>query len=149
MTNEEKYMNLALKQAKIAKNNNEVPVGAVIVLDGKVIAKAFNKRESLNDATAHAEILCIKKACKKLKDFRLVNADMYVTLEPCVMCLGAILNARINNVFVGALNNKPNAIPLSELVERAELNHKCTIKPLLMSECSSLLSEYFLDKRKG
>ncbi len=142
-------MKRALKEAKKAYENDEVPVGAVIVLDGKVIALAHNKRESSRDATAHAEILAIKKACKKLGDFRL-SADMYVTLEPCLMCFGAILNARIKNLYIGAPQNKENAIRCEELNERAELNHKVSIvRGVLEGECSSLVSGYFLTKRKG
>ncbi|MBQ4541513.1 MAG: nucleoside deaminase, partial [Clostridia bacterium] len=93
MAYEEKFMKKALALAKKAYEQDEVPVGAVIVKDGKVIASAYNKRESSQDATAHAEILAIKKACKKLNDFRLLGAELYVSLEPCVMCTGAILNA--------------------------------------------------------
>ncbi len=150
MTENEKMMQLALSEAKKAYKKDEVPVGAVLVKDGVVIAKAFNRREASKDATAHAELLCIKKACKKLGDFRLNDVDMFVTLEPCVMCLGAILNARIRTLYIGADSNKPDAIKCEELIERAELNHKCkVVRNILRSECSALISQYFLDKRKG
>ena len=142
-------MELALKEAKKAYKKDEVPVGAVIVLDNKVIAKAYNTRERSKDATNHAEIIAIKKACKKVKDFRLLDAEMYVTLEPCLMCLGAILNARIKKVYFGASVNKENALTTKEIIDRAELNHKTEIEGgLLQEECSNLVSCYFKNKRK-
>ncbi|MBQ9790420.1 MAG: tRNA adenosine(34) deaminase TadA [Clostridia bacterium] len=150
MTNtHEKYMKLALAEAKKANDQDEVPIGAVIVLDGKVIAKAHNKREQLKDATAHAEILAIRKACKKIDDFRLQNAVIYVTLEPCTMCMGAILNARIKTLVFGAAQDKQNILSSTEINERAELNHKCEIESGIMAEeCARLVSNYFKSKRK-
>ena len=145
----EKFMKIALFEAKKAFEADEVPIGAVIVLDGKVIAKAHNKREGSKDATAHAEILAIRKACKKLNDFRLQNSVMYVTLEPCTMCMGAILNARIGTLIFGAAQDKPNILSSTEINNRAELNHKCEIcGGVLMKECSALVSDYFKLKRK-
>lgn len=139
---------MAIKQAKKGQTLDEVPVGAVLVLNDKVIAKAYNKREKDRDATAHAEILCIKKACKKLGDFRLLDAELYVTLEPCLMCFGAILNARIKKVYFGASMNKEGALSCEEIVQRAELNHKCEIeKGVFAEECSNMVSEYFRSKR--
>ena len=102
MAYEEKFMKLAMRLAKKAEKFDEVPVGAIVVKDGKVIARAYNKREHGRDATAHAEILAIRKACKKFDNFRLLGCDLYVSLEPCVMCMGAILNSRIENLFFGA-----------------------------------------------
>lgn len=150
MTNiHEKYMKLALAEAKKANDQDEVPIGAVIVLDGKVIAKAHNKREQSKDATAHAEILAIRKACKKIDDFRLQNAVIYVTLEPCTMCMGAILNARIKTLVFGAAQDKQNILSSAEINERAELNHKCEIESGIMAEeCARLVSNYFKSKRK-
>lgn len=148
MAYQEKFMKMAIKLAKEAYKKDEVPVGAVIVKDGEVIAKAYNKRESSNDATAHAEILAIKKACKKLQDFRLINCDMYVSLEPCVMCCGAILNARIENVYFGAFKSA-GSISSSEISDRAELNHKTNFKGgFFLEECSTMVSRYFKEKRK-
>lgn len=148
MAYEEKFMKKALALAKKAYEQDEVPVGAVIVKDGKIIASAYNKRESSQDATAHAEILAIKKACKKLNDFRLLGAELYVSLEPCVMCTGAILNARIERVYFGASITN-GSISASELVERAELNHKTEIiGGFMKDECSELVSNYFKGKRK-
>lgn len=143
-------MSLAINQAKKALKQDEVPVGAIIVKNSKVIATAFNKREKSKDATNHAEIIAIKKACKKVKDFRLIDAEMYVTLEPCLMCLGAILNARINKVYFGAKNNKENVLTSEEIINRAELNHVTKIEGgVLEEECSSLITNYFKDKRKN
>ena len=102
MTNDEKFMRLAIKEAIKAKEIDEVPIGCVIVYDGKVIAKAYNKREKLNSSLAHAEILAIKKACKKLDSWRLEECTMYITLEPCIMCGGAIIQSRIKRVVYGA-----------------------------------------------
>jgi len=150
MTEKEKFMQVAIEEAKKADKKDEVPIGAVIVLNGKILAKAHNKRERGKDATAHAEILCIKKACKKIKDFRLQGADIYVTLEPCLMCLGAILNARIRKIFFGASINKVGSLTNKEIIERAELNHKSEIEGgIYEKECSLLISDYFKRKRKN
>ena len=149
MSYEEKFMKKAMKLAQKAYELDEVPVGAVIVIGGKVIASAYNKRESGFDATAHAEILAIQKACKKIKDFRLLGAEMYVTLEPCVMCAGAILNARIENVYFGAYISN-GSISAEELSRRAELNHKTNFYGgFLEEENSKLVSDYFKEKRKS
>ena len=149
MAYEEKFMKKALKLAEKAYELDEVPVGAVIVYDGKVISSAYNKREASKDATAHAEILAIKKACKKFEDFRLIGTELYVTLEPCVMCTGAILNSRIEKVYYGASITN-GSISAEELVEKAELNHKTEFQGgYLKEECSSLVTEYFKGKRKS
>lgn len=148
MSYEEKFMKKAIDLAKKAYESDEVPVGAVIVKDGKVISSDFNKRESTNDATAHAEILAIKKACKKLNDFRLLNCDLYVSLEPCVMCTGAILNSRIENVYFGAYISN-GSISSKEISEKSELNHKTNFYGgYFEEECSKLVSNYFKGKRK-
>ncbi len=149
MSYNEKFMKKAMNLARKAYELDEVPVGAVIVCDGKVIASAYNKRESSFDATAHAEILAIQKACKKIKDFRLIGAEMYVTLEPCVMCAGAILNSRIENVYFGAYISN-GSISADELSQRAELNHKTNFYGgFLEKENSELISSYFKEKRKN
>lgn len=149
MTHEE-FMRIALQQAQKAYKKDEVPVGAIIVKEGKILAKAFNKREKSKDATNHAEIICIKKACKKIKDFRLLDCDIYVTLEPCLMCLGALINARVRTIYFGASINKAETIKTSEIVERAGLNHKCeVVGGILEQECGSMVSNYFKDKRKS
>ena len=146
----EEFMRIALQQAQKAYKKDEVPVGAIIVKEGKILAKAFNKREKSKDATNHAEIICIKKACKKIKDFRLLDCDIYVTLEPCLMCLGALINARVRTIYFGASINKVETIKTSEIVERAGLNHKCeVVGGILEQECGSMVSNYFKDKRKS
>ena len=148
MSYDEKFMKKAIALAKKAYALDEVPVGAVIVKDCEVIASAYNKREMSHDATAHAEILAIKKACKKLDDFRLIGCDLYVSLEPCVMCTGAILNARIENVYFGASITN-GSISCNELCDRAELNHKTNFEGgYFKDECSKMVSEYFKQKRK-
>ena len=148
MSYDEKFMKKAMALAKKAYEADEVPVGAVIVKDGKILASAFNKRESGFDATAHAEILAIRKACKKIKDFRLIACEMYVTLEPCVMCTGAILNSRIETVYFGAYISN-GSISTEELSKKAELNHKtCFLGGYLEKENSELVTTYFKEKRK-
>ena len=148
MSYEEKFMLKAMTLAKKAYLYDEVPVGAVIVKDGKVLASAFNKRESSFDATAHAEILAIRKACKKIGDFRIIGAEMYVTFEPGVMFAGAMLNARIENVYFGAYISN-GSISADEISKKSELNHKTNfIGGFLEKENSDLISAYFKEKRK-
>ena len=145
----EAYMEIALLEAQKALKANEVPIGVVIVRDGKIIAKAHNTREKSHDATAHAEILAIRKACKKLRDFRLNDCIMYVTLEPCTMCMGAVLNSRVGTLVFGASQDKENVLSAAEINERANLNHKTQIvSGVLAEECSSIVSAYFKSKRK-
>ncbi|MCR5553188.1 MAG: nucleoside deaminase [bacterium] len=150
VTRDELFMAQALEEAKIAEKKGEVPVGAVIVLGDKVIAKAHNLRQTKRKATDHAEILAINKACKKIKDFRLNNCEIFVTLEPCLMCFGAILNARIKRLIFGAKIGHKDAITCKELNERAMLNFKTTItEGVLEDSCSKLVTEFFKDKRKN
>ncbi len=150
MKTHEKYMKMALRQAKKAGDMGEVPIGAVIVKDGVVISKAYNKRNSNNQATAHAEILAIEKACKKLGDWRLDGAEMYVTLEPCPMCAGAIVNARIKTLYFGAFERKSGAVFSNfHILFKGVLNHKTeSIGGILESECSSILRDFFSSRRK-
>ncbi|MBR2322722.1 MAG: tRNA adenosine(34) deaminase TadA [Clostridia bacterium] len=149
MKKPEFYMKKAIKQAYKAESIGEVPIGAVIVLDGKVIASAYNKRNSSHDATSHAEILAIKKACKKLGDWRLDGAEMYVTLEPCPMCAGAIINARIKKVYFGAYEKKSGAVMSNyRILFSGSLNHKADAEGgILEKECSSILKKFFSEKR--
>lgn len=143
------FMKKAMALAKRAYGLDEVPVGAIIVKDGKIIASGFNKRETTCDATNHAEIIAIKKACKKLGNFRLIGCEMYVTLEPCVMCAGAILNSRIETVFFGAYISN-GSISASEIAEKSELNHKTKfVGGFMEKENSEILSNYFKEKRKN
>ena len=139
------YMQKALELAKIARAKDEVPIGCVIVLNGKIIASGYNLRERKQDATAHAEVIAIKKACRKLKSWRLNDCIMYVTLEPCLMCFGAILNARIKKVVYGALDTK-NGTSLYNLPD-INLNHKVENLYLENSECAGIIRDYFKNKR--
>ena len=145
-----KFMQIAISQAKKALSLDEVPIGACIVLDGKVIARAHNKTEKTQDATAHAEVLAIKKACKKLNSWRLDGAEIYVTTEPCSMCAGAIANARIKKVYFGAYEPKSGcAQSLYPVLENNGLNHSTAFEGGIEQEiCSSLLKNYFKSKRK-
>ena len=141
------YMSIALKEAKKAYALGDIPVGAVIVKDNKVVAKAYNKKNKTKDPTNHAEILAIKKACKKLGDFRLEGSSMYITLEPCVMCYGAILSARIDNVYFGAYDKK---FSIDELKNHIQFNHQAKIEGGVMEkQCGKLLSDFFSELRSG
>lgn len=145
---EEKYLNLAIIEAKKAEKHDEVPVGCVIVLNGKVVAKAHNKREK-GTSVDHAEIIAITKACKKLKNFRLLGCDLYVTLEPCPMCCGAIINSRIANCYFGAYDEKAGyAKSLYSMFEDERLNHKVNCEGgYKQEECKKLLQNFFKKKR--
>ena len=149
MTNKEKFMRVALKEAKIAYRNGEVPIGAVIVKDGEIISKSYNKRNKNKIATHHAEINAIEKACKVLGDWRLDGCEMYVTLEPCPMCAGAILNARISKVYCGAYEVKSGALLSNyKMLFQGSLNHKGEVEGgVLLEECKALLKDFFKSKR--
>lgn len=143
------YMRLAMLQAEKAMKKDEVPVGAVIVHKGKVIASAGNAREGKNDPLAHAEILAIKKASKKLGGWRLPECSIYVTLEPCPMCAGAIINSRIDNVIFGAYDTKAGAFGSLYNMAEGKLNHTPNVTGgVLRDECASILSGYFKQKRQ-
>lgn len=141
----ESFMKLAIAEAKRAEAIHEVPIGAVIVLDGKVIATAHNKRETKQNAVAHAELLAIQKACEKLGSWRLEGADLYVTLEPCPMCSGAIVLSRIETVVFGATDPKAGcAGTLMNLLNDPRLNHQSeVIGGVMAAECGQLLSDFF------
>ncbi len=151
MTEQEKFMKSALKEAQKAFGLGEVPIGAVIVLNGKVIAKGYNKRNATKNAVNHAEIIAINKACKKLGDWRLENAEMYVTLEPCPMCAGAIANSRIKKVYFGAYERKSGAVLSNfRILFSHGLNHVAEVEGgLLEGECSALIKNFFKNKRNG
>ena len=146
----EKYMRFALKEAQKAALIDEVPVGCIIVLNDKIIAKAHNKKETTNDPCGHAEIIAIRKACKKINNWRLENCDMYVTIEPCIMCSGAIIQSRIKKVFYGAKDNKGGGLGTSiNVLEAKNINHVPEVYGgILLEECSKIISEYFKTKRK-
>lgn len=149
MNLDEKYMRIALKEAQKAAILDEVPVGAVIVKDGKILSKGHNLREKTSDPTSHAEVNAIRKACKKLNSWRLEDATIYVTIEPCSMCAGTLLQCRIGRIVYGADDPKGGAIHSSlELFSSKNINHHPEIVGgVLKEECSSLISNYFKSKR--
>lgn len=145
----EKYMKEALKEAKKALDKEEVPVGAIIVKDGKIIARAHNQKETKKIATKHAEILAINKACKKLDSWRLLDCEMYVTLEPCPMCAGALINSRIKKIYIGTDDLKTGACGSVLNLLDYKFNHKVEVeKYILKEECEKILKEFFIFLRK-
>jgi len=142
-------MKIALKQAEKAYEKDEVPIGCVIVAGGKIIARAYNQRNTKKLSTAHAEILAINKACKKIGDWRLENADIYVTLEPCPMCAGAIANSRISNLYFGAYEKKSGgAVSKFDILSQSGLNHNVNFEGGIMEkECGDILKKFFREKR--
>ena len=148
MENSIKYMSIALDEAKKAFDEGEVPVGAIIVKDGKIIASAHNNREQTNDATGHAELLAIRKACDELGGWHLEECTLYVTLEPCPMCMGAIVNSRIGKVVYGAKDAKAGACGSVLDMRCYPLNHKpCVEHGALSTECADILSSFFKLRR--
>ena len=148
---EENFMKEALKEAKKAYNKLEVPVGAVIVKDGKIIARAHNLKESKNDTTKHAEIIAIQKASKKLNSWRLTDCEMYVTLEPCTMCAGAIIQARLGELYIGTMDYKTGACgSILNVLEDYPFNHKVKYKTgILGDKCEKILQDFFKELRKN
>lgn len=151
MDNKEKFMKEALKEAKKAYEKLEVPVGAVIVKDGKIIARAHNLKETKFDTTKHAEILAIQKASKKLNSWRLLDCEMYVTLEPCSMCAGALINSRVKKVYIGASDEKTGAVgSVFNLLDDYTFNHKVAYeKGIMKDECEDILKDFFRILRKN
>ena len=150
MQEKEKFMKEALKEAKKAYDKLEVPVGCVIVKNGKIIARAHNLKETKKDTTKHAEILTNQKASKKLEAWRLLDCDMYVTLEPCSMCAGAIVNSRIRNLYIGTMDKKTGAAgSVLNLFEDFTFNHKVTVQNgILKEQCEKILKDFFKELRK-
>lgn len=148
---QESFMKEALKEAQKAYDKLEVPVGCVIVKDDKIIARGHNLKETKFDTTKHAELIAIQKASKKLKSWRLLDCDMYVTLEPCSMCAGAIINSRIKNLYIGALDEKTGAAgSILNLFEDYTFNHKVIVeKGILKQNCEKILKDFFKELRKG
>ena len=147
---EEKFMKEALKEAKKAYAKLEVPVGVVIVKDGKIIARAHNVKEAKKDTTKHAEIIAIQKASKKLDNWRLTDCEMYVTLEPCSMCAGALIQSRIKKVYIGTMDPKTGACgSVLNLLGDYTFNHKVEVETgIMQNECEDLLKEFFKELRK-
>lgn len=150
MTSDESFMKQAVKQAKKAYDKLETPIGCVIVYEDKIIARGYNKRNMKKNTLAHAEILAINKASKMLGDWRLEDCTMYVTLEPCPMCAGAIVQARISRVVIGSMNPKAGcAGSVLNLLQQDGLNHQVEItKGVLAEECSGLMTSFFRELRK-
>ena len=149
MTQDEKYMKQAIKQAKKAYALDEVPIGCVIVAGDKIIARGYNRRNTDKNPLAHAELSAIRKASKKTGDWRLEECTMYVTLEPCQMCAGAIVQARIDKVVIGSMNPKAGcAGSVLNLLEMDGFNHKVEVeRGVLEEECSTMLSGFFKELR--
>ena len=145
-----KYMMEALKEAELAKLEDEVPIGCVIVKDDKIIARSHNQRDKSHNPLGHAETLAIKEASEVLGDWQLVDCELYVTIEPCIMCSGAIIQSRIKRVVYGAPDIKGGAFGSSiNILEASNINHHPEIvKGVLENECSSIIKNYFKSKRK-
>ena len=150
LTREEKYMKAAIREAKKAWALGEVPIGCVIVYEDKIIGRGYNRRMVDHSALAHAEIAAIKKACKRMGDWRLEECELYVTLEPCPMCAGAIVQARIPKVYIGSMNPKAGcAGSVLNLLDEKGFNHQVeTEEGLLGEECSMMLKEFFKELRE-
>ena len=150
MEEQEKYMKEALKEAKKAYKKLEIPVGAIIVKNGEIIARGHNQKETKYDTTKHAEIIAIQKASKKIGAWRLLDCEMYVTLEPCPMCAGAIINSRIKKVYIGASDEKTGAVgSVLNLFTDYKFNHNVEFqKEILQPECEKLLKDFFKELRK-
>ena len=151
MEDKEKYMKQALKEAQKAFDIMEIPVGAIIVKNGKIIARAYNQKETKNDTTKHAEILAIQKASKKLKSWRLLDCEMYVTLEPCSMCAGAIINSRIKKIYIGTMDEKTGAAgSVFNLFKDYTFNHNVEVETgIIQFECENILKLFFKKLRKS
>lgn len=145
MNQREKFMKAAIRQAKKAEQLEEVPIGCVIVFEDKIIARGYNRRNTDKNTLAHAELIAIKKASKKLGDWRLEGCTMYVTLEPCQMCAGAIVQARMDKVVIGSMNPKAGcAGSVLNLLQMSAFNHQTELeKGILEAECSAMLSNFF------
>lgn len=142
-------MQEAIAEAKLALAAGEVPVGAIVVLDGEIVGRGHNRREQLQDPTAHAEIMAIRAAAERLKRWRLTGASIYVTLEPCPMCAGAIVNSRLDTLVFGAYDAKAGAVvSLMNLVQDERLNHSLQVYDgICQEECAELLRNFFLELR--
>lgn len=151
MNIDEKYMKQAIKLAKKAEALGDVPIGALIVYEGKIIARGYNRRNADKTTLAHAELLAIKKATKVIGDWRLEDCTMYVTLEPCQMCAGAIVQARIPKVVIGCMNSKAgSAGSVINILQMPQFNHQCEIvKGVCEEECSSMMSSFFKNLRES
>lgn len=150
MTTHEKFMKEAIRQAQKAYALDEVPIGCVIVYEGKIIARGYNRRNTDKNTLSHAELTAIKKASKKLGDWRLEGCTMYITLEPCQMCAGAIVQARVSEVVIGSMNPKAGCEgSVLNILQMEEFNHQVTVtRDVLKEECSRMLSQFFRELRE-
>jgi tRNA(adenine34) deaminase len=144
------FMGLALAEARKAYELGEVPIGAVLVIDGTVVASGYNMRETWHDATAHAEVIAIREACRKLGRWRLTGATLYVTIEPCPMCAGALVMSRIDRLVYGSADYKAGAVEsLFNIVQHSALNHRLEVlSGVRADECSAIMKDFFRNKRK-
>jgi len=150
ISNDIKFMQIALAEAEKAYRKDEVPVGCIIVSDGRIVSKAHNTKEKTKSALMHAEISAIEKASRKLKRWRLSDCDIYVTLEPCAMCMGAIISARFDRLVFGAFDPKAGACGSVYNLNEGKLNHIVKVVPkVLEKECSGILKDYFKEKRNS
>ena len=144
------YMEIALEEAKKAYNKGEVPVGAIIVKDGEIIAKGYNLKETLNDVTAHAEINAIRNASKKINNWRLNGCEMYVTLEPCFMCTAAIAQARLSRLYIGTFDERMGGCgTIDNIINRDDINNHVNVIWQYDERCSEILKEFFKCRRNG
>lgn len=150
MNQDERFMKEAIRQAKKAYALEEVPIGCVIVYEGRIIARGYNRRNTDKNTLAHAELIAMKKASKKLGDWRLEGCTMYITLEPCQMCAGAIVQARVSRVVIGSMNPKAGcAGSILNLLQMAQFNHQAEMETgVLGDECSRMLSGFFKELRE-
>ena len=144
-TEDERYMKEAIRQARKAEAIGDVPIGCVIVYEGKIIARGYNRRNKEKTVLAHAELAAMRKACKKIGDWRLEGCTMYITLEPCQMCSGAILQARVDRIVIGCMNPKAGcAGSILNLLDMKEFNHQVEVeRGVLEEECSQMLKSFF------
>jgi tRNA(adenine34) deaminase len=151
MQNDIYWMRQAFKLAKRARKCDEVPVGAIVVLNNKIIGRGYNNPIAKIDPTAHAEIVALRAAAKKIGNYRLANASLYVTLEPCVMCIGAMIHARIKHLIFGAYDLKSGAVKsVFQMLDQNQFNHKIDYTPEVLSkECGKILTDFFRFKRKN
>lgn len=149
MTTDEKFMYLAIEQAKKAYEIDEVPIGAVVIKDGEIVGSGYNRRETGKNALCHAELTAIDEACRRLGGWRLWQCELYVTLEPCPMCAGAIINSRLRRIVYGCEDNKSGSVKSVVNLFELPYNHKPEyIGGILSDECSNLLSDFFRELRE-
>jgi tRNA(adenine34) deaminase len=150
MKEHEKFMSEAIAQAKLADAKNEVPVGAVIVIDGEIIGRGFNQPISSHDPTAHAEIMALRDAAKRIGNYRLVDADLYVTIEPCTMCAGAMIHGRVKRVIYGASEPKAGVVHSQQnIFKEPYFNHNVDVlSGVLADECSDVMQAFFKRRRE-